>query len=431
MGDENSICTLGDYSKPSHEGYRNTIELPVGNNVVPLRSDTIRRTIDQSASGKLRDRNAKESWALLEDLVLYDNESWNDPRDFAKPVKAIALPQDVPMVPTTYSSKQAFVEYASLRTDEVGGKRFTPNQGPRNFNDAIDTWKDKLNFNWGRTQTFTSPQNGSISTHSSIYQMKLERALLDFDSHQERKLSHLRTQLEQQYDDMIGKINLIWKTIFKKLNDVSTLENAGNSMASKSIAAISQVKREELRKKGIKSPSKLFSLKYRSPTSIKELKKNLSAPKRVHFVNSIVVLSKDSDTDEDDVSSTNACEHDLESMVRRKEEAKEQCKEEDEMGTAEEVEELFKDKESEKETEEEVEEVVDDETEEEEDDDIKYYNSPPTIKELVYHEWLLENPQPSWVKAKIRVENPSNTKIWTHIQETRLHRHRVPNQYHV
>ncbi|GJT32781.1 hypothetical protein Tco_0923200 [Tanacetum coccineum] len=148
MGDENPIRTLGDYSKPSHEGYKNTIELPVGNNVVPLRSDTIRlvqngcsfhglrsedpnqhlkdflklvdsldldgsittwedlttrflaqffpsgrtaklrndiliRTIDQSAGGKLRDRNAKESWALLEELALYDNESWNDPRDFA------------------------------------------------------------------------------------------------------------------------------------------------------------------------------------------------------------------------------------------------------------------------------------------------------------------------------------------------------------
>nr|GEV79729.1 MAK10-like protein [Tanacetum cinerariifolium] len=42
MGDENPIITLGDYSKPSHEGYKNTIELPVGNNVVPLRSATIR-----------------------------------------------------------------------------------------------------------------------------------------------------------------------------------------------------------------------------------------------------------------------------------------------------------------------------------------------------------------------------------------------------
>ncbi|GKF80819.1 zinc finger, CCHC-type containing protein [Tanacetum coccineum] len=42
MGDANPIRTLRDYSKPSHEGYRSTIELLVGNNVVPLRSDTIR-----------------------------------------------------------------------------------------------------------------------------------------------------------------------------------------------------------------------------------------------------------------------------------------------------------------------------------------------------------------------------------------------------
>ncbi|GJW87047.1 hypothetical protein Tco_0162387 [Tanacetum coccineum] len=33
MGDDNPIRTLGDYSKPSHEGYRNTIEFPAGNNV--------------------------------------------------------------------------------------------------------------------------------------------------------------------------------------------------------------------------------------------------------------------------------------------------------------------------------------------------------------------------------------------------------------
>ncbi|GJS47186.1 zinc finger, CCHC-type containing protein [Tanacetum coccineum] len=42
MGDENPIRTLGDYSKPSHEGYRNTIGLPIGNNLVPFRSDTTR-----------------------------------------------------------------------------------------------------------------------------------------------------------------------------------------------------------------------------------------------------------------------------------------------------------------------------------------------------------------------------------------------------
>nr|GEX14290.1 protein kinase-like domain, concanavalin A-like lectin/glucanase domain protein [Tanacetum cinerariifolium] len=44
MGDENPIRTLGDCSKTSHEGYRNTIELLVWNNMVPLRPDTIRTT---------------------------------------------------------------------------------------------------------------------------------------------------------------------------------------------------------------------------------------------------------------------------------------------------------------------------------------------------------------------------------------------------
>ncbi|GJU55388.1 hypothetical protein Tco_1229102 [Tanacetum coccineum] len=131
MGDENPIRTLGDYSRPNYKGYQNTIDLPDGNNVVPLRSDTIRtaklqndilmfqqhqvnlslkhgldsrtyskkRTIDQAAGGKLRDKNAEESWALLEDLALYDNESSNDPKDpIAKnrSKMAISLPQDVP-----------------------------------------------------------------------------------------------------------------------------------------------------------------------------------------------------------------------------------------------------------------------------------------------------------------------------------------------
>ncbi|GJX94170.1 hypothetical protein Tco_0348756 [Tanacetum coccineum] len=123
------------------------------------------RTIDQSAIGKLRAKNVKESWALIDDLALYDNESWNDPKDFAKPVKAISLPHDVPnasnrrlielknqvqcLMEAHFASKpsvqvnkiassckicsgphdtqycmenpeQAFVDYASSHTDEAG-----------------------------------------------------------------------------------------------------------------------------------------------------------------------------------------------------------------------------------------------------------------------------------------------------------------------
>ncbi|GKF56202.1 hypothetical protein Tco_0166542, partial [Tanacetum coccineum] len=142
--------------------------------------------------GKLRDLNPEESWAILEDLALYDNESWNDLRDFTKPVKAIALPQDVLSTSDrrlieletqvqrlmeahlaltqpnrvnkiTTSCKicsgphdtqtcienpeQAFVEYASSHTDEAGGKWYTFKPEQNNLGDTYNlSWRNRPNL---------------------------------------------------------------------------------------------------------------------------------------------------------------------------------------------------------------------------------------------------------------------------------------------
>ncbi|GKA15469.1 MAK10-like protein [Tanacetum coccineum] len=178
MGDANPIRTPGDHSKPSHEGYRNTIELPAGNNMVPLRSDTIQLVQNGCSFHRLRTAKLRNdilmfqqhqgeslSEEIIENLALYDHEGWNDSKDFTKPVKAISLPQDVlstsdrclielenqvqclmeahlaPMQPTQVNKitssceicsgphdtqycmenpKQAFVEYASSRTAKAG-----------------------------------------------------------------------------------------------------------------------------------------------------------------------------------------------------------------------------------------------------------------------------------------------------------------------
>ncbi|GJR39800.1 hypothetical protein Tco_1215484 [Tanacetum coccineum] len=71
LGDENPIRTLRDYSKPSHEGYRNTIELLVGNNVVPLRSDTIRLVQNVCSFHGLRSEDLKQH--LKDFLKLVDS----------------------------------------------------------------------------------------------------------------------------------------------------------------------------------------------------------------------------------------------------------------------------------------------------------------------------------------------------------------------
>ncbi|GKE64160.1 hypothetical protein Tco_1518321, partial [Tanacetum coccineum] len=53
--------------------------------------------------------------------------------------------------------------------------------------------------------------------------------------------------------------------------------------------------------------------------------------------------------------------------------------------------------------EEELEEEIEEEfKEEEKEDDLEYLNTFPTKEELDYHEYLLKNPRPSWVRAKIR-----------------------------
>ncbi|GJS16531.1 protein kinase-like domain, concanavalin A-like lectin/glucanase domain protein [Tanacetum coccineum] len=179
--------------------------------------------------------------------------------------------------------------------------------------------------------------------------MKLEKALIDFDSHQEKSQSSLRTQLGQQQDDMISKINLLWKTVTKKLGDTPIRNTAGNSAAQMNFTSTNDPTREELRGKGIKNPSKLPSLKYMYYSSLAEQNKNPSSPKHAHFMT-------------------------LES-------------------------------------EEEFEEETKDEIEEEDDDSPKHFDTFPTMNELSYHEWLLKNPLPPWVKAKVRTDNLNNVKF--------------------
>ncbi|GJU08569.1 hypothetical protein Tco_1124999 [Tanacetum coccineum] len=83
MGDKNPIRTLGDYSRPSHEGYRNTIELPEGNNVVPLRSDTIRLVQNGCSFHRLRSKDPNQhlkDFLKLVDLLDLDGciSTWED-----------------------------------------------------------------------------------------------------------------------------------------------------------------------------------------------------------------------------------------------------------------------------------------------------------------------------------------------------------------
>ncbi|GJW79489.1 zinc finger, CCHC-type containing protein [Tanacetum coccineum] len=355
MGDKNPIRTLRDYSKPSYEGYRNTIELPEGNNVVPHLSDTIRlvqngcsfhgllfedpnqhlkdflklvdsldlngdnrerthlclfqfflrgqasnwlkrlpagsistredlttrflaqlfppgrtaklcndilmfqqhhgeslseawtsfkdllqkvphhgidlwlqvqifydhvnpttrRTINQSASGKLRDRNAKESWALLEDLALYDNKSWNDPRDFAKPVKAISLPQDVPS-----TSDRRLVELEN-QVQHLMEAHLAPKQ---------------------------PVQVNKITSSCSAVVPTTLRLVSNFMTSQDARLSKFKADFKQQQSEMTNKIDTVLKAITDRITGAlpsDTVKNPKLNVNSTSLVLTRKSKEPE------------------------------------------------------------------------------------------------------------------------------------------------------------------------------------------
>ncbi|GKA75625.1 hypothetical protein Tco_0782003 [Tanacetum coccineum] len=148
MGDENLIRTLGDYSKPNHEGYRNTIELPVGKNMVPLRSDTIRLVQNGCSFHGLwsedPNEHLKDFLKLVDSLDLDDVPSTSDCRliELKNQVQRLMEAHLAPTQPTQVNKiitsceicsgphdtqycmedpEQAFVKYASSRTDEARG----------------------------------------------------------------------------------------------------------------------------------------------------------------------------------------------------------------------------------------------------------------------------------------------------------------------
>ncbi|GJX23042.1 MAK10-like protein [Tanacetum coccineum] len=202
--------------------------------------------------GKLCDRNAKESWALLEDLALYDNKSWNDPKDFTKPVKAIFLPQDVPNTsdrrliklenqvqrlmeahlaltqPTQVNKitslckicsgpheiqyymenlEQAFVKYASSRTDKARGKWYTFKPEQNNLGDIY---------------------NPSWKSHSNLSQSNIEGLVSNFMASQDARLSKFEANFKQQQSKMTNKIDIVLKDITDRIARALPSDTIGN-----------------------------------------------------------------------------------------------------------------------------------------------------------------------------------------------------------
>ncbi|GKA62983.1 hypothetical protein Tco_0762502, partial [Tanacetum coccineum] len=188
--------------KVSHHGIDLWLQVQIFYNHV---NPVTRRTIDQSSGGKLRDRNIKESWALLKDLALYDNESWNDPTDFAKPVKAISLPQDVL---STSDRHHIELENQVQRLMEAHLAPMLPNQVNK-----ITTSCEICSGPYDTSYCMEDPEQAFVKYATSRTDEAGEGLVSNFMASQDARLSKFEADFKQQQSEMTNKIDTVLKAI--------------------------------------------------------------------------------------------------------------------------------------------------------------------------------------------------------------------------
>nr|GEX72457.1 MAK10-like protein [Tanacetum cinerariifolium] len=176
MGDANPIHTLGDDSKPSHEGYKNTIELLEKNNVDPSPHERILLLVSLLNSFY---REGSQNFATIS--LCSNNIKEN-------------LSQKHGLISKTYS---------------------------KNPHHGIDVW-------------------------------------LQFQISYDHVTPSTRRTIDQSAgDDMIGKINLLWKTISERLDDTPVHNTAGCPTTQMNFTSTNYLTKEELR--DMESPINLMS----------------------------------------------------------------------------------------------------------------------------------------------------------------------------
>ncbi|GJV56968.1 hypothetical protein Tco_1457973 [Tanacetum coccineum] len=147
--------------------------------------------------------------ASLEDLALYDNESWNDPRDFAKPVKAISLHSYVPSTSDRRLIKlenqvQCLIEAHLSSTQPTQVNKITTSyeicSGPH---DTQYCMKD--------------PEQASVEYSSSRTDEVGEGLVFNFLASQDARLSKFETDFIQQQSKMTNKIDTVLKAITDRI----------------------------------------------------------------------------------------------------------------------------------------------------------------------------------------------------------------------
>ncbi|GJR66904.1 hypothetical protein Tco_0012969 [Tanacetum coccineum] len=128
--------------------------------------------------------------------------------------------------------EQAFVEYASSRTNKAGGKWYTFEPEQNNFGDTYNpSWKSHLNLRWKQPQNsqnnFSNPPNRfqpnglnrSFNNNPQKFnsQSNLEGLVSNFIASQDARLSKFEAEFKRQQSKTTNKIDTVLKAITERI----------------------------------------------------------------------------------------------------------------------------------------------------------------------------------------------------------------------
>ncbi|GKD54090.1 MAK10-like protein, partial [Tanacetum coccineum] len=150
------------------------------------------------------------------DLALYDNKSWNEPRDFAKLVKAISSPQDVPSTFDRWlielkNQVKRLMEAHIAHMQHIQVNKITSSC------EICSVSHDTQYYMENPKQTFVDYASSRTNEAGGKCQSNLEGLVSIFMASQKARLSKFKANFKQQQCKMTNKIDIILKAITDRM----------------------------------------------------------------------------------------------------------------------------------------------------------------------------------------------------------------------
>ncbi|GJY72738.1 hypothetical protein Tco_0477169 [Tanacetum coccineum] len=207
--------------------------------------------IDRAAGGKLRNKNADESWEIIENLALYDHEGWNDTKEFVKPVKAISTPQS-----TSKTPDRRLLELEDQINFLLKGSRPTPRPSsthiPQAYAEAVYSNPRPQNQNEPpkqnpftfRERTGPNPQPQALGT---TFEARVRDYMAAHTERMERFENAIFKQREEINDRMTEMFGLLKELTTSRTPEKVLIREEAKFPVTKNVNSISLARGEEER----------------------------------------------------------------------------------------------------------------------------------------------------------------------------------------